>query len=559
MLTDARDLTAGTTLESDVCIVGAGPVGLTLARELRQYDLKTVVLESGGLEAEADAQELAAGRTTGDPFPPLGETRARRFGGTASLWDTRWDPVTIGFRGAPLDPIDFAERDWVPHSGWPFDLAHLAPYYRRAHDAAGMGPFVYDPAHWESEDARRIDVPGDSFETSVWLFGARHTFLERYRDELARADRVSVLLHANAVELETSENGAAVTRVRAICLPDKELSVRARVVVLAAGGIESTRLLLLSNRVHAAGIGNAHDLVGRYFMEHQMVRAGILTPRDRTIFDRLALYDERHVRGHPVMGKLRFSEPVMRRERLLNMAVALIPRHQRAHRFKWDSLEAFMEFVEAARRGRLPARPLARAGEVARGIDFVAARLARRATGDRLFRYWEAGPSVVNAGWSALPDKPRRFGKLDVILHTEQAPHPDNRITLGEERDALGARRARLHWEWRETDVDSVRRTQSLLAKEFARSGLGEMEPTECGGRPTLLHPGLHHHMGTTRMHPDPKQGVVDEHCRVHGTDNLYISGASVFPTGGFINPTLTVMALAMRLSDWLREVAVVV
>ena len=554
MLTDARDLAPGTELETDVCIVGAGPAGLTLARELRGSGLRTLVVEGGGLEPEEDSQSLADGELSGDPFRPLIAARARRLGGTSWLWDTRWSRQDVGFRGAPLDPIDFAERDWVPDSGWPFDRAALEPYYRRAHDAAGMGRYDYSPAGWASAECPELPLEGDALESSVWLFGPQRVFAGAHRAELEAAVDVTVMLHANVVRLETTDDASAVARVHAVCLPDRRLSIRAATVILATGGMEATRLLLLSDGASPGGLGNRHDLLGRYFMEHQMIRAGILTPTSRSIFDRLGLYDERHVDGTPVMGQLHLTEAAMRRERLLNMVAAFlpIPLPRRFQRINWNAVDAFGRLAGSLRRGRLPERPLATLVEAARGGDFVAARLLQKLSGRRLFRYWgDMPPNFVDGGgWSRQDEKPRRYGTLDVIVHAEQAPNRENRITLSERRDRLGTRMAHLHWEWRPIDIDSGSRMQELLQRELARSGIGRLEISRVDGRPELFNSGLHHHMGTTRMHADPRKGVVDAECRVHGVSNLFVAASSVFPTGGYINPTLTVLALALRIAD---------
>ncbi|HEX6645296.1 MAG TPA: GMC oxidoreductase [Gemmatimonadales bacterium] len=555
MLTDIRDLLPGSPLEADVCIVGSGPAGLPIATELEAAGISTLLVESGGVEADDLSESLAAGETTGEPFCPLTITRAKRFGGTANYWDTRWDPATLGFRGAPLDPIDFERKEWLPESGWPFGLDALSGYYRRAHEFSGMGPFEYDPAPWsDGNGARPLVFPDESVETRIWHFGAQRTFLEDRRDALARSRHVRVLLHAPVIGLEADPAGVKVTGVRIRVAEGREHVVRARVVVLAAGGLENARLLLLSDGVRRGGVGNRHDLVGRYFMEHQLVRGGTLVPFDRSLFDRLSLYDERHVRGTPVMGKLRLSEAVMRREGLLNLAVALFPRHRWSHRFRWESLDAFRELVHAARSRTLPEGVATRAILAARGIDFITARLTRKLSGDRLFRYWQDGPSLLTAGWSSLPDKPSRFARIELVAHTEQAPHAENRVTLARSLDALGCRQVSLHWEWREQDVDSVRRSLALLGRGLESAGIGRLRPAEeCDGRPPLIHAGLHHHIGTTRMHPDPRRGVVDADCRVHDAPNLFIAGSSVFPTGGYINPTLTIIALSIRIADAVR------
>ncbi len=557
MIIDALNLVGGTILETVVCIIGSGPAGLSLAHELSAAGISTAVLESGGWDPDPVADSLADGETSGDPFCALDTTRARRFGGTANLWDTRWDPRTLGFRGGPLDPIDFETRDWVPESGWPFGADDLEPYYRRAHEFARFGPFEYHPDAWADGGLAPLPLDPDRFETRMWLFGAQRTILDERRDELVRSKHATVVLHATAVELLTAPETSRITAVRVKSTPATSIEVRARCFVLAAGGIENARLLLLSDSVRRGGIGNEHGLVGRYFMEHQMIRGGFVTLRDSALIDRMALYDERHVRGTPVMGKVALSEAAMRRERLLNLAIALLPRHRRVHRFRWDSLDAFTHLARAVRSRRVPDAPGARLASMSQGLDFVAARVARKLSRNRMFEYWEEGPSLTAAGWSSLPDKPRRFGKLELVVHAEQAPHPDNRVTLCDRRDSLGSRLPRLHWEWRAIDVDSVRRSLALLGDELSRCSLGRLEPTECDGRPFLMHAGIHHHMGTTRMHADPRRGVVDAECRVHDTPNLFVAGSSVFPTGGYINPTLTIMALSARLADRLgRELA---
>lgn len=559
MIHDLRDLPADTVLDAELCIVGGGPAGLTLARALAGRERRVLVLESGGPAPAPDTQALAEGAlvATAPTFPPLHESRARALGGTAHLWNSARAHGESGFRCGPLDPIDFERRDWLPHStGWPFGRETLDAYYERAQQACGLGPWAYDGAAWADASVRPLPLEAVGLTSSVWQFGAQHTFTGDARAELARRDDVHVYLHAGVTALETSADGATVTGLR-VARPDgSTLTVRAGAVVLAAGGIENARLLLLSRGANAAqhGLGNEHDLVGRYFMEHQWVDAGTLVPADRTLFARAAFYDTRRVRGTLVTGKLDLAGDVLRRERLLNVSAALVPSHRLAHRVNWDAAEAFDDVLKHARRLRLPPQPLRRLARTVRGADFVAVRILRRLSHDRLCRYLETPPQLIpGCSWSDMPDLERRFHHFHVVLHCEQAPHPDNRIVLDERRDAFGVPRARLHWAWREADVDSVRRALRHLAGAVQRGGLGTLRVALDGDRPRLRYPGLHHHMGTTRMHPDARHGVVDEQGRVHGVRNLWIAGCSVFPSGGYINPTLTIVALALRLADHLR------
>lgn len=561
MLRDAREVPDGGTLDADVCIVGGGPAGLTIARELAGGDLRVCLLESGGLEYEADTHALAQGETTGDEYYDLCHTRARRLGGSTHLWNSGlglpWRPdVPSGFRAGPLADADLEAREGVPFSGWPFGRAVLDPYYERAQPICGLGPFAYRGEDWVTgDDARPLPLDGATMTSSVWQFAPKEVFTRERRDEVTRAPGVTTWLHATVVEVETDEAGGEATAVRVATLQGNRFRVTARRFVLATGGIDNARLLLLSRRRHRDGIGNAHDLVGRFFNEHQMVRGGALVPADRTLFERTALYDVRRFDDVPVMGKVDFTDEALRRERLLNVSFAIMPRYRGHSRARQHVVDSFETLLRSALRLRVPEHAGQHVRNVASGLDYIAISSLRKLSGRRLFRHFVPAPDLVaNEGWSHLGDKARRFSSFEVILHTEQALDRDNRVTLGDRRDAFGNPLPRLHWRWTETDRDSVRRAQALFRREVARAGLGTYHPWSCDGQPLLHHPGLHHHLSTTRMDRDPRRGVVDEHARVHGVGNLFVAGFSVFPTGGYINPTLTVVALALRVADRIRE-----
>jgi choline dehydrogenase-like flavoprotein len=151
---------------------------------------------------------------------------------------------------------------------------------------------------------------------------------------------------------------------------------------------------------------------------------------------------------------------------------------------------------------------------------------------------------------------------LYVVARAEQAPNPASRVMLSEERDAFGLPRIALDWQLLDVDKRSLKVTMEALDRELRRLSLGRVEPSAWLDEPETPwvadplvsnHPvGGYHHMGTTRMATSPRRGVVDADCRVHGLGNLYVAGSSVFPTGGWANPTLTILALALRLGDHL-------
>ncbi len=540
MLIDANALPAEAVVEADVCIIGAGPAGITLARELQGTRLRICLLESGSLEADAHAQDLSDGEVCGDWTTPLPETRRRQVGGTANEWAVR-----IGFRRPaarylPLSPIDFERRGWMPHSGWPFGFAEVLPFYRRAQTACGAGPFAYDGADWQTGRTPILPLRGGHIGTRVFQFGPRSLFTSRYRDELLTGRQVVLYTHATVLQLQTNAYGTAVTRACVAARNGRRFAVAARTFVLALGGIENARLLLLSNERYGAGLGNAHDLVGRCLMEHPQVGTGILVPFAASTLRRAALYDIGSARGVPVMGHLAPADAASRRERLPNLGLMLYP------------IPGPREIAAAVCAWRLVRRP-DRLFRPSGRTQLACVRRRGRYFGPLALRWLSKQqpflPQVGWGGWSAGPAGGRGFVAFDTVCLTEQAPHPENRVTLAPTRDPLGQPRARIEWCWTEADRADLRRALGVFAEEFANAGIGYYRPSLEEGSLTLSH----HHLGTTRMHDDPRRGVVGSDCRVHGIGNLFVAGSSVFPTGGYANPTLTIVALAIRLADQIK------
>lgn len=534
MIIDARTLPGQETIETDVCIVGAGVAGIALVRELIGARFRVCLLESGGLKPDKVTQSLYWGENIGHSYYNLDTSRARFFGGTSNFWHFPLGEHRLGVRLRPLDPIDFEERDWVPHSGWPFGKAHLDPFYERAHAVCQIGPYTYEVKDWE-DPAKTPPLPfaNGRVKTTIFQFALRDIFFKEYREEIERAVNVATYLNANAVEIETNETAQTATRLRVATLSGNTFWVKAKLFVLALGGIEIPRLLLLSDKVQKCGLGNQNDLVGRFFMEHPHLWSGIYVPSDPAIFNRSGLYRLHTVRNIPVMAKLTLSEEVLRREKLLSYCVSIHPKRWTDPRYRsLDSKGArsLKKLGSALRRGDMPEDFGRHLGNVCTDLPGIARGLYRKA---------------------------RRGKKIEAFrLNTmaEQVPNPDSRVTLAEERDALGQRRAQLDWQPTPVDMRSIIRAQEIIGEELRRSGLGRLYlELKDDTPPPELHGG-YHHMGTTRMHVDPKKGVVDANCRVHGISNLFIAGPSVFPTVGFANPVLTFTALTLRLADHVKE-----
>jgi choline dehydrogenase-like flavoprotein len=511
-------------IEAEVCIVGAGAAGITLAREFVPQEFRVCLLESGGLEFDQETQSLYKGENTGQSYFPLDATRLRYFGGTTNHWNG-WS--------RPLDEIDFEARDWVPHSGWPFSKSHLDPFYKRAQSICQLGPYAYDVEHWEDSNERpRLSFAGDRVITKIFQFSPPTRFGEVYRDEITGADNVSTYLYANVVEIETNDTAQTVTRLRGATFEGNKFWVSAKLFILATGGIENPRLLLLSNKVQSVGLGNQLDLVGRFFMEHPHLVSGVIFPSNPGI--PVTLYDFHTVNNVKIRGLLTLSEEVLRREKLVNFSATLEPRRIRlGYYYKAPSrgVRSFRRVLGAIRQREMPDDFWKHLSNVNADIDDVAIASYRKA----LNPYYPV---------------------FRLYNRTEQVPNPDSRVTLADERDRLGNNRLRLDWRLSPIDKRSIRRAHEIIGEELGRAGLGrfrvELDDDDSTWPPSLE--GGNHHMGTTRMHVDPKKGVVDKNCRVHGISNLFIAGSSVFPTAGYANPTIAIVALAVRLADHVRE-----
>ena len=514
----------------DICIVGAGAAGITLARQYVNTQTRVCLLESGGLDFEEATQNLYEGPNLGMPYYDIVDARLRFFGGTTNIW---------GGRCIPLDAIDFEKRDWIPHSGWPISRDDLEPFYVRAHNAMGLGAYEYGNKLWQAAGKRPPQFDATQLTTQFWRFDeTEEPFGASRCTDIFNAANIDVVLHASVVHIQANAQANSVAHVDIGALNGRRGSVSARHFVLACGGIENARLLLAAQDVEANGIGNRHDQVGRYFMEHQHGRVGqVVTEQPWQIwhqFHKFELNDGRTVAPILLAGKEAQAERSM-----LNSGLT----------FKLQ---------------RNPDQGLLLNDRLYRDLKHkLPPDEARR----RMYHTYRAVRS-----WTQKTIKPTlsraraRLGlrKLYVMVRAEQAPNPESRVQLVNDKDSLGIPRAALNWQLSALDKATVSALADLCQQEFQRLGLGTMAPAAWLADPSpewpvddtvSKHPiAGYHHMGTTRMSADPTTGVVDANCRVHGYQNLFIAGSSVFTTGGWANPTLTILALAYRLADHLGE-----
>lgn len=530
MLIDLEKSNNDVLLEAEVCIVGAGAAGVALARDLMNAGRDVCLLEGGGMDYEEITQSLFAGKNVGMEYYDLDHSRLRFFGGTTNIW---------GGRSVPLDPIDFEKRDWVPHSGWPITLDDLQDYYRIAHDSLELGEYDYEPGMWEKLHLSPIDFNPEEITTRFWRFDdLAERFNSRRSDDLINADNVRIVLHANTIGLQATENASGITHLDAQTMQGRKLQVKARHFVLACGAIENARLLLASNSVEASGIGNQYDQLGRYFMEHPHGRVAHIETRDPAAF--WALYRKRYPEsGVPVAPALVMPPSLQQRLGVLNSAATF----------------------------KLQKDPSNGATLGKRAYLNIKHSLSPTRSGRRLWQTWRGSQDWLQRHVSMpllrFGVKVNRMG-LYLMARAEQAPNPDSRVRLSAEKDALGCQRADLDWRLSALDKETMLQFGKTLEREFDRLGLGKVTTYEWleDGTPDWPvdasvgnHPiGGYHHMGTTRMSTSARNGIVDANCTVHGYHNLHIAGSSVFTTGGWANPTLTLLALTHRLGDHLNR-----
>lgn len=530
MLIDARTLVSGTRRRADVCIIGAGAAGITLALELQGSGVDVVLLESGGETEEPEYQDLNAGDSIGRPSTTLDspvrldQTRLRYLGGTTNHW--------AGFC-RPLSPIDFEVRNHLAVSGWPFGPEALDPFMARAAELVRISGPDFSLDTW----APKLGLPtpqldSDQIETFVYQTTFPTKFGELYRRDLEAANDIDVLLHATAVNLSTSD-GRHVERVDVRTLDGVEIEVMADAYVLAAGGIENARLLLASTDADPAGLGNGNDLVGRHFTEHLQVYAGFAIMDDDPSLPgfngrEVTIESGRHAGEHHGT----------------KYALGLTDQHVRDHETTGLEIQMLISsYPDGA--------PLHRDGVTTDDVD----ALLRR----------EGDAPGVTAYLQGL---------------AEQELDPESRVLLGPARDALGMRRVQLDWRYSQTDRRRALDGYRLAAEVIGASGLGRVQLVPGGIHADALDNLVRgeyvsiyssspaaideenfpigmgfHHMCTTRMATDPRAGVVDADCRMHEIDNLWVGGSSVFATGGVATPTYTLVALAVRLADHLKTV----
>jgi len=523
---DLHEFDHGAVITTDVCVIGSGPAGATIALELADSGIEVTVVESGGVGFEADTNALYDIENKGMNRVPQHEVRVRQFGGTSTHWTGRC---------APFRDIDYEARPWVPASGWPFGPETFAPYLGRAASYLGLAARPYDRHTWSAFTGKtpnsRLDpanIVDELWQFSAGVFDGQPVRVNvDYADRLDRAPNISTILHANVLEIVPNDAGRQVDHVVLSTLEGVRAVIRATTVVLCAGGIESARLLLASRSVTPAGLGNDRDLVGRYYMEHPYGEVGVFDLSDDMValLTRFGLFwhDDRDGR-RVFMSGFALSPRVQRERELLNCAMYILPE------------ETQNTAIHAARRLRSGEGHAMHDVRTLLGSPMELVQAAKRRQVD---------------GLPPIPPPKRVF----LGANAEQRPDPDSRITLSDRTDALGMPLSRVDWRMDDQELATITTMLDLVRAELARNGLPVPEPhgwlNESDWRSNFVDTA--HHSCSVRMSNDPSTGVTDASGHVFGVDGLFVAGSALFPTVGTANPTLMLTAMAIKVADAVR------
>ena len=540
----------GDRMRAEVCLIGGGPAAISIALQLLGCGKKVIILAGGKWRETLANRELNRGVASPfDSHEPLEENRRRQFGGASAAW---------GGRCIPMDPIDFKKRPWVDDSEWPISYEDILPYYEKANALCEAGKFNYQ-LHFAGAKKEIIAGIDDDYIDSSHLerWSPPINFARHYRQRLQEAGNIQVLLDTHLLRFNCETSAQQISSVTAV-YNNTQFEIVATQYVLAAGGIDNPRLLLASkNKFHPNGIGNQHDQVGRYYMAHINGVFAHLAPNDRRS---IPFEYEKDKEGVYFRRRWWITEKAQQEKGLGNLVMFLNDTHDMdGHR---DALFSMIYIAKTS-----------------------LTILKKKSVGKMIKSYKELKPEVqdhlktaVSEGFSVMPRMMKtmvhRFHKrrlptilpsvenqyLGLYFQSEHLPNYNSTVSLSEtEKDALGLPLPIVKVAFCDADYRTILEAHRMFMQRYRDSQAGGMLYDESVlmdyiKKRTTKFNSAAHHLGTTRMASSPDKGVVDGNCKVFGMDNLYVAGSSVFTTGSHVNPTLTLVALAIRLGDHLCQ-----
>ena len=515
----------------DFCIIGAGISGIILADQLSEQ-FQVALIESGDFNVVEKTQELNEILCSGHPVRANFQSRVRHYGGACNLW---------AGRNLVLNDIDLDVREWVANSGWPISFTELKKYYSRLYRLYGMADYsLFNKGKDSSSDSLYDDMAADpalELDNAVWgkkvpRFGRNSTSFKKLNK------KTNVTLFKNATVKKLADSGREIVSCAVISGTKRGVNIKASNYVLATGGIENARVLLSSRDQCLDGIGNLHDNVGRYFMDHpSAVRSDIRLSKD--IYNSSLFV--KPVKNGRFKNVIRFSDNYQKEHLLTNNHIEFSVQYPKSYE------EAFSSAVQIA-------KTILKKGSSSNRLDFSKVRMSKIPEIIYLLSPSELFPHFVTEFYYKFNKMMRRPIKAKSIVishHLEQIPNRDSRVTLSDELNYLGINKVNLHWLVGDKELETANKLERHVIDRLKE--LGWVDPS-VGYQQIKALSDSSHHIGTTRMSEKPQDGVVDLNCKVHAIDNLYIAGSSVFPTSGSANPTYTIAALTLRLASHFRS-----
>lgn len=531
----------------DVCVVGAGPVGLAAALGCARRGLKVLLLESGDVAARGAPADLWDGLDPARHAPPEVAT-CRALGGTSHWW---------GGRCVPLDAVDLETRQHLPLTNWPIGPGDISEWSAEAAQFLGIGKPNFETAVTDAAIAADPDLRFADLER--WT--PERNIARVHRDELAASSTLTVLLQASVLGLRLDEAGHRVAELQVTDADGATARIGVQRLVLACGGIETTRMLLDLRRRHPQQEVLRMLPIGQYYMGHM---SGKIASLVLDAPERAAEHDFFLDGGVYARRRLTLSREAQRREQLLNVSFWADnpPFHDAAHR------SALLSLVWLA----LAIPPVGRR-LLSEGVRLAHLGPAPRRIGAHLRNVLASPVSalvdvarVLRARYVARPRKPgfllrNRAGRYALHFHAEQTPNASSCLKLAPTIDAVGLPKARVEIRYLRDDAERIVRAHEVLDAGLRRCGLGRLDyrhadrDARIDAVLAMASDGFHQ-IGGARMGRDAADSVVDADAAVHGLANLFVASSAVFCSSGQANPTFSAVALALRLADHLARLA---
>lgn len=527
MLVDVTKINNSQVYNTDVCILGGGVAGIVLANELEGNDTKVIMLDSGNESYHLETQELYKAQSVPEHFPAPFYSRLRFLGGSSNHWENSTER---------LDPIDFEKRDWINDSGWPIKYGDVLEYYPAAEQYCGVGKDGYQLDFWQNKLRFKDSFSGSElFHTALAKSPQIPTrFFKKFGSRLVKSKNINIFKNANITDLVFNHELQKVISVKFSSLNKIPHQVNAKIFIMCFGGLENARMLLHFNEKNANKLGNEFDNVGRYFMEHPTIRAAHFFPFKENTIDKV--YEGIPDTSMQILARGKLNKSAQIKNKTINIRLFF---NKQTKLQLSEGISSAHILADSMNKSETPDNFGSHLVNVLKDADLIAEQYLR---------------SKFNSSFSEDADS---FGGYQIISMIEQTPSRNNRIYLGTETDQLNIKKLKIDWKVSSNDKENAWKTLRLFAQDpwlqsIGRVRLLEDEKYRIWG--SQLGFGQHH-MGTTKMSNIAQNGVVDPSLKVFGTSNFYISGSSVFPTGGHVPPTLTIVALTIKLADELKKI----